>query len=196
MNMDQQPQRDFFDDAKTGLAWLTFLVRVLATSVEPFLHGRFGVDYLGMQALAVFLLIPLYAACWEGYDIAPLFYFLGAYVVMCAVARFGTFVRDHRNDHEHSRYGGYPRIMLIFPRLKEIAVKRGLEPALVFLVGTLTLAYNQPLGCYLILAAFGLFSSVHLSISYERQRAQDLFDAMIDQRHLTERFREMRGDRF
>ena len=196
MSMSEQQPRGFFDDAKTGMVWLTFLVRVLATSVEPFRHRRFGSQYFGFQALAVFVLIPVYAACWEGHDIAPLFYFLAAFIVMCAVARFGTLVRYMRNDHEHSRYSGYPRIMLMFPRLNELTVKRGIEPLLVLLAGIFTLPHSEPLGMYLIIAAFGLFSSVHLNYSYERQRAQDMYDAMIDQQNVTERFREMRGDRF
>ena len=196
MNMDQQPQRGFLDDAKAVMGWMTLLVQTLATSVQPFLHCRFGERYFGFQALAVFVLIPVYAACWEGYDITPLFYFLAAFVVMCAVARIGMLVRYLRNDHEHSRYSGYPRIMRLFPRLNELTVKRGIEPMLVFLVGIFTLPHSEPLGMYLIIAAFGLFSSVHLSFSYERQRAQDMYDVMIEQQNLTERFREMRGDRF
>lgn len=194
--MNEERPKGFFEDAKTGLSWMTFIVRVLATSVEVFLHGRFGMRYLGIQALGVLLLIPLYSLFWEGSDVRPLVWFMMAYLAMCAVARVGSLWRTLRHQHEHSLYTGYPRSMRVLPRLDEITAKRAIEPVLVFLAGLFTLPHSEPLGSYFIVAAFGLFASVQLSLGVERLRAQDLYDAMIDQQNVTERFRELRGDRF
>ena len=66
MNMQQPQNRNFFEDAKGLMSWMTLIVQTLATSVQPFLHCRFGERYFGMQALAVLILIPLYSLCWEG----------------------------------------------------------------------------------------------------------------------------------
>lgn len=196
MNTQPQPQRSFIEDAKGVMGWMTLIVQTLATSVQPFVHCRFGERYFGLQALAVLLLVPLYSLLWEGYDTRPLVYFMGAYLVMCLWARIGLLFRSCHAPREHSYYSGYPRLMRLFPRWNELTVKRGVEPMIVFLIGVFTLRYSEPLGMYLIIAAFGLFSSVHLNLCYERVRALDMHDAMIDQQNVTERFREMRGDRF
>lgn len=103
--------------------------------------------------------------------------------------------RSRKGPQEHSYYAGYPRLMRLCGCFKETTVKSCVEPILVFVTGAALCPYNEPLGGYLIFAAFGLFGSVHLAMGYERTRALDMHDAMIDQQNVTERFREMRGDR-
>lgn len=194
MNAEQtQPGSDH---SKTVLAAAHFLCRSLAATVEVFLHKSrsMGERYLGLQAGAAVLCIFFFTAFWRGQNVVPVFGFLIAYVSALAIARLGVLARVRSGGQQvHTLYTGAPRIMRITGSLSEETVKRIVEPMLIFVIGALTLAANQPLGAYLMLASFGLFASVNLSAGFDRTRALDLNDAFLDQSNVAERFREMRG---
>jgi hypothetical protein len=177
---------------KLALSLIRFAFDSLALSLEVFLHRRFGVRYIGLQAAGALLILFVYPAMWEGHDVRPLGGFLLAFLLMNAVARIGMMIRCWRGDGEHSYYTGRPWLMSILRGSSELTVKRGYEPLLVFLVGALTLPWSQPLGSYLMIAAFGLLASVHLQHSEEVTKAMDMFDAYTEQRNVAERFRRMR----
>lgn len=196
MNMNPQQGDSRMERLKNAIGWIAFISGTLAVSVEVFLHRRLGARYLGLQAAAVILLVPLYSLFWEGHDVAPLAQFLAVYLVMCFFHRIGNAARSRRGGaQEHTRYTGYPRLMRLLPRTSERTVKLVIEPIIVFLVGTFTLPASEPLGSYLMLASAGLIVSTHLSAGYERTRALDMHDASIDQRQLAEDFHGMRGER-
>lgn len=195
MNMDQGHGPSGPERLKTALGWVAFIAGALAISVEVFLHRSrtFGGRYVGMQAAAVILIVPLYSMFWEGYELMPLMRFLGAFLFMCFLVRLGGLARRSRDGQEfHSRYTGYPRLMRLMPRADERKVKGALEPLLVFFAGIFASPTSEPLGGYLILASVGLAVSVQFSVGYERQRVIDMNDAYLEQRYIAERFREMR----
>ncbi len=195
MGMDQDHGPSGPERLKTALGWVAFMSGALAISVEVFLHRSrsFGERYVGMQAAAVIVIVPLYSMFWEGYDLMPLMRFLGAFLLMCFLVRLGGLVRRRRDGQGvHSRYTGYPRLMRLMPRADERRVKGALEPLLVFFAGIFASPTSEPLGGYLILTSVGLAVSVQLSVGYERQRVIDMNDAYLEQRYVAERFREMR----
>lgn len=192
----EQPQGSF-QQFRVFLSWFVFLSQSLAVSLEVFLHRRFGERYVGLQGVAAILIIFFYAGFWPGYDVTPLLEFLLAYLALCFLARIGVLRRRRRGGtQEHSHYTGWPRVMRLTGRLTEITVKQTVEPLLTFLVAVFTLPVSEPLGGYLLLATGGLIVSVNASLGAEHTRAINMNDALIDQRHLAERFRGMRGDRF
>jgi hypothetical protein len=179
-----------------GNGWpvVVFLVQAWATSVEVFLHRRFGERYLGVQAAAILLLIPVYCLAWPHQDLQPMIGFLLFYVLMCAIHRIDGLASRLRGMRCHSYYTGWPHLMGLLKRANEVTVKRYAEPLLVLGIGYFIRGGNPPLGTYLIGSSLCLFLSVTLSEEQSRQRALDLNDAVIDQQQVSERFRTMRGD--
>lgn len=186
----QSPQ----GSGRLTFAELLFIPRTLAFSVEVFLHTRMGERYADAQAVAVLVLVPLYAALWEGRDLQPLFVFLLLYVAMCLRNRVEGILRRGELPRGHSRYTGVPRLMRQVPGRSELHVKQYVEPAVVFLLGGVLCLVSEPLGVYLMLAAGGLFVSVLASGVVDRQQLLDLNDLMIENQERAEQFRAMRGD--
>ena len=196
MPAQQQPHQQPSDWLiRNGPGVFSLFLQAWATSVEVFLRRDFGVRYLNWQAAAVLLLVPLYAALWEGReDLRPLFWFLGAYLMMCIVARIGMLGRHLRGQHYHSYYNGWPRLMRLFPKCTERTVKLYVEPALVSGLGLLIGNHNAPLCIYLAAAGACLHISHSQAEFGYRQRAADMHDAVIDQEIIAEQYREMRRE--
>lgn len=196
MRQPQVPQKQgFLDSARAGLTVGLFLCRTLAVSLEVFLHSGIGDRYLGLQALAVLVVVPLYMLFWPGYDLRPMTLFWWAYIVMCGIGRLGTIGKRLRGEHGHSRYTGWPRGMTGRGQWSEITVKRIVEPVFVFVWGCIIRQLNPPLGTYLMLAAGSLFISVSADEAEERVRVMDMNDAVIDQEGVADKFRHMRLNR-
>ena len=170
MSTMQQKKQSPLESARTGLAVGLFICRTFAVSIEVFLHRGMGERYLGLQAAAVLLLLPLYSLGWQGYDLRPLMLFLLGYVVMCGFARIGMLVRRSRGEHCHTHYTGWPHGIRPGAKCSELTVKRIVEPAVVMGAGFLLRQINPPLGTYLMLAAGSLFISVSASDAEERTR--------------------------
>jgi hypothetical protein len=172
-----------------------FVCHAWATSVEVFLHRAPGSRYLGLQAAAVLLLVPLNVLFWKHHDIRGLLWFIPVYLMMCIFARIGMLLRWRRGEFCHSYYSGWPRIMGSKAKCSELTFKRFFEPVLVLAVGYLFYEFGQePLGAYLMWAAVCLFISVNASAHFHHLQAIDLRDSIIYQERLAERFRKLRGE--
>jgi len=181
-------------NARLTFSQLLFIPRSLAFSVEVFLHTKMGDRYSDVQAAAVLLLVPLYAALWEGRDPTPLFVFLALYVAMCVRNRIECILRRGKPPVCHSRYTGLPRLMGQCPGRGEVYVKQHVEPVVVFVLGGALCPLSESLGVYLMLAAAGLFVSGLASTAVDRQLVLDINDRMIEQHERAEQFRAMRDD--
>jgi hypothetical protein len=182
------------DDGRAGRAVGLFLVYVWAVAVEVFLHRRFGERYLGGQAAAVLLLIPLYCLGWQGYNLQPMFQLWVAYLLMCLLHRVDGLVARWRGERGHSYYTGWPHAIWLLRWMNEVTIKRLIEPLLLLGGGYLLRQENAPLGTFLMIGGACLFLSVTLAEQQERARTLDLNDAVIDQQQVAERFRAMRGE--
>lgn len=188
-------QQGLLGSARSGFTVGLFLCRCLAVSLEVFLHTGIGERYLGMQAFAVLVLVPVYMLFWPGYDLRPMTAFWWAYFVMCGFVRLGAAVRRKRGEHGHSRYTGWPRGMTERAKLSELTVKRMFEPMYVLVCGYFIRQVNPPLGTYLMLAAGGLCISASANEAEQRMQVMDLNDAVIAQETVAEQFRQMRVNR-
>lgn len=83
--------------------------------------------------------------------------------------------------------------MASFSRFSERAIKHYVEPALLIGLAFLVDNHSPPLCFYLIGAAICLFFRVDLAMADQRRRAMEMNDAVIDQQHVTARFREMQN---
>lgn len=196
--MDQHSQPpSFMQQVRTATGWALLVCHSLAATWEVFLHrpGSFGERYLGPQAALAILLIPGFAIFWPEHDASGLLVFLFCYLVMCFFARIATILRQRAGGPQpHSYYSGAPFIMRLTGRFSERSVKYMVEPMLAFVISTLMMAVSRPLGCYLLVATFGIVASNNLSISIDRERLLDLHDAAIEAEQQAEAFREMRGE--
>lgn len=196
--MNQQASPTSNGNQVSWMSGLFLLIcRALALSVEVFLHrtGTFGERYLGLQSGVAALLILLYPAFGEREDPRPLLVFLGCYLVMLQVVRVRTWWRSRRGTAQpHSFFTGTPRLMRLLGKVSEAKIKSLIEPTLVFFIGMITMYCSKPLGSYLMLASIGLFLTMDLALGFERKRAIDMHDSLIDQQNVAERFRRMRGD--
>ncbi len=190
----QQPDNSG-SSPQMGANWLLFVVHAWAVSIEVFLHRGIGERYVGAQGAAVLLLVPVYCLGWEGYDLAPMMYFLAAYLVMCLLARLEVIARRRRGEYGHSQYTGRPLIMRLFPGWDEVKVKANTEPLLVVIIGCLTFALSPPLCFYLIIAAICLAAKTNGEAVLEHQFTLDLNDAVIEQEVRAERFRDIHRNR-
>lgn len=173
--------------------WSSFISQYLATSVEVFLHRRFGERYIGLQAAAVLPAMLVYSLFWQGHNTAPLMMFVAAYMVMVAGVRVDIARRRRSGDVEHSYYNGFPEILrlpLLRRWLSERAAKRVVEPLLVGGIGVLMLPTSEPLGLYLMIAGCALRVTLKMADAVQKARLINMRDAYFDQMNLAEQFRK------
>lgn len=195
MERDLTQQPGINDRARATAGWVLLVAQVLETSVVVITRRDFGRRFFGLQAALVIPLVLVYALAWEGHDTSPLLAFLGLYLFACALARARIMRRGLAGDTQHSHYSGTPSILrapLFRSWLSERAAKQRVEPLLVFAIGLGLMQLSEPLGSYLMLAAFGMAVSMQVSVAYEQTRFMDLRDAQFEQRSLSERLRESR----
>lgn len=193
MNQPQQ-QNSPIETGRAAMYLLVFLCQAMALSVEVFLHKQLGRRAIGLRGFAAFFMIPFWTAFWPEEDARPLLLFWWAFIGMCLWSRTVSIIRENRRHYDHSRYTGWPRLKLLLPRCGEFAFKRYVEPGIVFFTGALLLGLSQPLGSYLMAAAFGLMASVAVNEAVEEAEAREIHDAMIRQSQLNDRVRRRRGD--
>jgi hypothetical protein len=179
-----------------GAHYLELGLRAWGVSTEVFLRREFGARYLGPQAAAVLVLIPLYCLLCPPGDMLPMWYFYLLYMVMCVVHAGSTARRRHEPNPPHSFYPGWPRLMRFFPRWDEMTVKKVIEPVFGLAVGLLIGTYTAPLGVYLMIGVMCSLGSTSLAQAEIHRRAQDMNDGALEQEAVVGRFRQMRGDRF
>jgi hypothetical protein len=190
--MQQQQRQGTLEDLRTATNWFALICQSMAVSVEVFLHDAFGERYVGGQGLFACLVLLILPIFFPHDDCRPLLWFLLAYLIVCFAIRIETTVRRRRGTlPAHTRYNGWPFLMRLFPRAKEVTIKRFVEPLLVCAVGMGVIAHNQPLGFYLMAAGFSLAMTNSLYVAQQRVRAMDMNDAVISQSDVAERFRDM-----
>lgn len=200
MTMQQSNQGPMFspDGFRSFVGGIVSIARALALTVEVFLHraGSFGERYFGLQVGLSMLILFVFPMFWEGHDPRPVFRYLLAFVIAVVICRVKIAARVRRGGPPvHSYYTGTPRLVRLFPRMKEETIKNTVEPFLVIAIGLFTLGISEPLGAYLFFAGIALALSTGLTRDYDRRRAMDLNDAYIDQAQAVQRMRDMRGDK-
>lgn len=195
--MDQQQQPGRLQQAKSAFGWLLFISKTFAISVEVFLHKGIGSRYIGIQGLGAAAIIFFWGGFWPEHDVRPMLVYLLFYFAFCFAHRMDALMRMRRGGEQgHSYYTGWPILMRFNKRANEITVKRIVEPMFVFVVGVFMCDVSEPLGTYLMVAAVGLLVSVQSNFIFDQTQATDMNDAMVQQKQLAERLRELRGDRF
>lgn len=188
-----QPEQSSFPWGRMIEMIFGLVVGAGAASSEVFLHRRFGSRYLGVQASAVFLIVPMFAGTFPEDSPEPLIGFLAVYLLMVIIARIDIWKRRRKRDLEHSYYNGWPFLLRSTALRYEYFFKQVIEPILVFGVAAIIAPLNRPLGLYLLFSLFCLFfKTFHMNEQYQRQ-LMDADDALMEQQSLAERLRGLRG---
>lgn len=166
------------------------LTRSIALTVEVFLHRGFGAGYIGCGFMGV-VVMYLFTLCFPDQDPRPLLWFSAAYGVLWLIAMVKTLIRYWSGkDRVHSKYTGRPYLWRLLPTWKELNVKQ-LEALAAILLGYGVHHLNRELGDYLMLAASLVFLRVHNLVVQQRSRVVEMNDAVIEQKLIADRFREL-----
>jgi hypothetical protein len=180
-------------DARKGAYIGLFVSRVVAAPVEVVIRTRFGSQYFGLPALLGLFMMPAWVLFWPDADVRGLMWFWAVHVLMQFRARLEVFRMLRRHEIVHTRYNGRPRLLRILRWMDERQIKAIGEPVFVFLCGVFMMPLSQPLGSYLMVAAFCLGLNHSVIESVEQARALQLNDARIEQESIAERFREIQS---
>ena len=181
------------DSQGPDYGFVTWVMEAFATSVAVGLRYDFGKRYFGSQAALVLLIVPLFALFFPHDNVGPLFGFVLVY--LCAIIfHRGRRLTGRTKWAGHSYYNGRPWLADLQPNRKEADIKRMTDPVLAISVGFSICWLNVPLGSYVAVAGFCLFFIENLNATSLAERAMDLNDAVLEQQHVAERFRQMRGE--
>lgn len=167
--------------SQTGFNWFVLFLRCLAVPLDIIAHRGFGSRYFDLRTGAAAILIWITPLFFPSSDPAPVWCFLGFYVLMNLRARWETYRLERRGRGPHSRYSGQPLLCRWRPAWNELTVKRFIEPAIAVCIGWGAAEWiNTPLGVVLIGCGLSAFLDVSSSVMVERQRRMDVRDAVLD----------------
>jgi hypothetical protein len=188
---DKQRQADHFN-MRGGAIILNLLVGGLATTVTPFMRYGFGVEAFGLNALAAFVMILLYAG--ETRDPAMIYFFY-AWLLAVIAQRLETWRLVRKGWVEHSRYAGYPWLAMKLPFIKKpVTAKNCVEPVLCLLVGALLCPLSEALGVFIMLGLPSLLIQRAIESQVNINRLRRMRDAAIEQRYLSDLYQGRRDD--
>lgn len=182
-------------DAQKAASWFVLAARVVASPLEVILRKSFGSKYFGIPSAIALFAVPAWTLFWPDESPAGIWALWIVFVLMQLRARLESARMVAKGEVIHTRYNGWPRLAAIFKRMPEQKIKAGLEPVVVFVAGALLMSVSQPLGSYLMVAAFSLGFNHGVIESVERAQALEMNDALIEQQAMAERFRQMQRDR-
>ena len=179
----QEPgQRSSRED---GLGLLYMATNVVATCVTPFMRHSFGVEALGFPG---FFALVLMITCTASVPRMPLF--IAAWLIALITQRLWTFRLVRKGIRWHSRYAGYPWLAMRMPFVRSEETATGfVEPMICFLAGVALCPLSESLGGLVMLTAPALMIRNGIEKELQRKRLQRMHDAEIEQRCMSDRFR-------
>jgi hypothetical protein len=190
----EQESEQPWSAAKVTALVILWLARILSSPLEILGHIHFGIRFIGISGgIAAFVMLFL-PAFFVHSNPLPLYLLLAAYLARCAVHRVIVLYGWWKNWPliNHTRDPGRPLLTYVFCRLHPTAVF-WLESPIALLVGVAMWWVSKPLGCYLIIAAIGLFITRIVDAVYARNQLLDQHDAAVRARLLAEKYRQLQG---
>lgn len=191
MHQEQQPV-DMVQDTKNAINWFFAGVNVYSTAIEVFLHRDMGHRYLGFQAVAVLLVVPLHTLFFQTHAPEDTAWFLLFYVLCCFAQRCRMWDRRKTGVVIHSQYNGYPWLRGQNSKISEAAFKTWVEPALVGGLGLMLRRADEANGSFLLFCAFSMCVKNLVGQHLVHEELSDMNDSLIEQQHMAERFRQSR----
>jgi len=192
-----KPETDIFEDTKLLIKFLLLLISLFSRPSEAFLRYRFGERYFSLfPVLSTALIIHLFVVfntatnSITGADITSIgvLLFSYAFVAMSLYHRFVIIKGEFKGDYEvYSFQPGYSRDIWyrifkddgILNRLFPYFVQRAVEPAFVFIIGSIIIFFDTALGIFLQLSAFCLLIQEAIAYRYRRIEYLNQKDARL-----------------
>lgn len=172
---------------------LKAMVRSVALSLEIFLHGPMGINYID-SGIAAILILFVYRSTVPPSEGSPLFWFTVLYTVVwfCRMCK-SIYLRHAGKSRVHSMYCGAPHLWRLLPGWREEYVKHVEAIALIGL-GFGVRWLNRPMGNYLIFAA-SLMLVRSVKLAYDLHcRVTDMQDRALEQKYVAEQFKRYQSD--
>ena len=183
----------------TTFAWLVpftwavikFAAKAAPTTIEVFLHHRFGAR-TGQALLKGFLLLFVISAIAEyagrsaAVHLFPMFLF--AYVV-AALGHWIISQRSRQTEHIHSYLHGEPWPFWEVVPVETTTVQQYLEPACCCMIASVVFLIDPALAHWLFFATIALFVKEQMLRAELRTRRLDSFDNRIETERLSPRAR-------
>lgn len=193
--MNESGQEPSFREKLQALDnWASLIARSFALPMELILRRGFGRDYFGLQAGIATLALLFWPLLMPEANPLPMFVFFCLFLFLNGLHNVSGMIRRARGYVCHSRYSGRPWLMGVFRGWNEVTVKRQVEPFVGVIAGILLMGLSPQLGLLLIVSGMALGHVVICDVEYDRRRAQDMYDAYLDQQATVEMFRKMRGE--
>ena len=191
--MDEQQVKGWtpIEDARNAANIMVFASRVMTAPVEVIIRKRFGSRYFGLPGFVALFAIPMWMTLWPQESATGIGWFWLLFILMQFRARIEAAWIVRRGDIVHTRYNGRPRVTRLFKRLGEQEIKGRIEPSIVLIIGLAVFVIDRPLGSYLVVASLALSANHGLMIAVDRARALEMNDVLIEQRAISEQFRDM-----
>jgi hypothetical protein len=181
------------EERREAANWLKWIADTGAMAVAPVMRTRFGQEGIGMAGARAALLILGWAGL--GYS-EPLLYYFGLWLLCCCWQRAKTERLVRRGWVEHSRYNGWPwLVMKLLPPLKsERSAKLVFEPLLWLgvAVGISQVPGGESAGNFFAFCALCLFVSGAIDTHIDQMRLRRMRDAQLEQQQLADWYRNGR----
>lgn len=180
---NQQSQLEGFNN-KNAFNLLYLLVSAHSWCVLPFLRRGVGREMPGIYGIAAFLGMT-FLACED----QVVWHYLGVWFFVLVVLKASSLRAARRGEWIHSRYSGFPWVAMNVPFIRSEKTAMGfVEPAIVFVVGTLLCPLSVNLGGLVLTSAISLMLKYGIEDEIDRQRMQQMRDAEIEMRYYAERY--------
>lgn len=188
---ESQQTKMSFTDFRMGVNVAAWLSHLLSVPLNVLLHFGLGERYIGIPGLVIIPCMLVYTMAFQSATWAPMLLLVLAYIVMCVVWRgYAVFRRHFLKRPVHSRYAGRPLLHLLAPRLSQTFINY-IEAGIAITLGLAFTKVNAPLGGFLFLAGLGQTMSLNIEKMVRHAKELDRIDAMLEQRDLAERSRDM-----
>jgi hypothetical protein len=187
---NQQPQGDPFY-IRDNVNNLYLIAKVGECVLTPLIRGGgFGLEYPGAFGLGALVLMLFWAAFTPGPDGELVLLFLLFWIGAVLVQRQKAINLTRQGHHEHSRFSGYPVLMLkLLPGLKTELKAKNAEPLLCLGVGLLVYLGAPALGGLILFSGLSLFVTRGFEAAAAYRRVQHMRDAEIEVRQAAMRHR-------
>ena len=163
-NQEKQPGAGFAP--KDGFDLFMTIAEVHAAAITPLIRHSFGQDRPGGFGLAALLVMLCYA---ESTRSRAVLLYVAVWLAAIVANRIRTWWLVRRGSADHSRYNGYPWLVIGLPFVKTERTAKALEPLLCLFAGAALTAWSPPLGHFV---AAGMISLTVLEGVYRMKTAR------------------------
>jgi hypothetical protein len=185
--MNNHPQKEPFQDIRTGFNVFWHLVSGYATAIVPFIRKDFGSAFFGLNALVAILVMMIFGAMENSDDMLN---YMFLWILFVAAHRLDAGRAHRKGLIIHSRYVGDSWLAnKLASKSKRRTVQLLIEPAICLIAGVLICPHSPGVGKFLILGAFAVLMFNGSQRALMEGRVRQMHDAHIENQATAQMFR-------